>query len=112
MVFNEGIPTQFQSEVKQCQRNGMILTIKLSCIFSPMIINHIRLKMLILLNTGLTFSQFHRCCRGSPADRYALGALRWIVRVNGKPTPDLDAFVNVTKVWPLIYVIYVWSCFL
>lgn len=37
------------------------------------------------------------CCRGSPADRYALGALRWIVRVNGKPTPDLDAFVNVTK---------------
>lgn len=37
------------------------------------------------------------CCRGSPADRYALGALRWIVQVNGKPTPDLDAFVNVTK---------------
>ncbi|KAH8511438.1 hypothetical protein H0E87_008849 [Populus deltoides] len=37
------------------------------------------------------------CCRGSPADRYALGALRWIVQVNGKPTADLDAFVNVTK---------------
>uniref|UniRef100_A0A6M2EKT2 PDZ domain-containing protein n=1 Tax=Populus davidiana TaxID=266767 RepID=A0A6M2EKT2_9ROSI len=37
------------------------------------------------------------CCRGSPADRYALGALRWIVQVNGKPTSDLDAFANVVK---------------
>ncbi|KAJ4830022.1 hypothetical protein Tsubulata_001862 [Turnera subulata] len=36
--------------------------------------------------------------RGSPADRYGLRARRWIVEVNGKPTPDLDAFVNVTKV--------------
>ncbi|KDP22647.1 hypothetical protein JCGZ_02489 [Jatropha curcas] len=35
--------------------------------------------------------------RGSPADRYGLCGLRWIVEVNGKPTPDLDAFANVTK---------------
>lgn len=30
--------------------------------------------------------------------RYGLYALQWIVEVNGKPTPDLDAFVKVTKV--------------
>ncbi|KAK8669564.1 hypothetical protein V6N13_106990 [Hibiscus sabdariffa] len=38
-----------------------------------------------------------RWCRGSPVHRYGLYALQWIVEVNGKPTPDLDAFVNVTK---------------
>ncbi|KAK9700240.1 hypothetical protein RND81_08G225800 [Saponaria officinalis] len=35
--------------------------------------------------------------RGSPAHRYGLYALLWIIEVNGKPTPDLDAFVSVTK---------------
>ncbi|XP_050227887.1 protease Do-like 7 [Mercurialis annua] len=35
--------------------------------------------------------------RGSPADRYGLTSLRWIVEVNGKPTPNLDAFAIVTK---------------
>ncbi|KAL4577571.1 hypothetical protein LXL04_013680 [Taraxacum kok-saghyz] len=34
---------------------------------------------------------------GSPVHRYGLYALQWIVEVNGKPTPDLEAFVNVTK---------------
>nr|GLL19295.1 protease Do-like 7 isoform X2 [Ipomoea trifida] len=38
-----------------------------------------------------------RMCRGSPAHRYHLYALRWIVEINGKATPDLDAFVNATK---------------
>ncbi|XP_047324896.1 protease Do-like 7 isoform X2 [Impatiens glandulifera] len=38
-----------------------------------------------------------RWCHGSPVHRYGLYALRWIVEINGKPTPDLDAFVNVTK---------------
>ncbi|KAG8373783.1 hypothetical protein BUALT_Bualt11G0061000 [Buddleja alternifolia] len=38
-----------------------------------------------------------RWCHGSPAHRYGLYALQWIVEVNGKPTPDLDAFVSVTK---------------
>ncbi|KAK3012578.1 hypothetical protein RJ639_009727 [Escallonia herrerae] len=38
-----------------------------------------------------------RWCHGSPAHRYGLYALQWIVEVNGKPTPDLDAFLNVTK---------------
>ncbi|KAL2499493.1 Protease Do-like 7 [Abeliophyllum distichum] len=38
-----------------------------------------------------------RWCHGSPAHRYGLYALQWIVEVNGKPTPDLDAFVAVTK---------------
>ncbi|KAJ4822873.1 hypothetical protein Tsubulata_049190 [Turnera subulata] len=43
---------------------------------------------------GAYVTRWHR---GSPADRYGLRARRWIVEVNGKPTPDLDAFVNVTK---------------
>ncbi|XVF31697.1 hypothetical protein REPUB_Repub17cG0014300 [Reevesia pubescens] len=38
-----------------------------------------------------------RWCHGSPVHRYGLYALQWIVEVNGKPTPDLDAFINVTK---------------
>ncbi|KAB1211283.1 Protease Do-like 7 [Morella rubra] len=38
-----------------------------------------------------------RWCHGSPVHRYGLHALQWIVEVNGKPTPDLDALVNVTK---------------
>ncbi|CAK7339048.1 unnamed protein product [Dovyalis caffra] len=38
-----------------------------------------------------------KCSLGSPADRYRLCDLKWIVQVNGKPTSDLDAFVNVVK---------------
>lgn len=37
-----------------------------------------------------------RWCHGSPVQRYGLYALQWIVEVNGKRTPDLDAFVGVT----------------
>ncbi|XP_058185351.1 protease Do-like 7 isoform X2 [Rhododendron vialii] len=38
-----------------------------------------------------------RWSHGSPANRYGLYALQWIVEINGKPTPHLDAFVEVTK---------------
>ncbi|KAJ7568194.1 hypothetical protein O6H91_01G022600 [Diphasiastrum complanatum] len=38
-----------------------------------------------------------RWCHGSPAHRYGLYALQWIVEVNGKPTPNLQTFVDVTK---------------
>ncbi|XP_071742671.1 protease Do-like 7 [Rutidosis leptorrhynchoides] len=38
-----------------------------------------------------------RRSNGSPVHRYGLHSLRWIVEVNGKPTPNLDAFVNVAK---------------
>ncbi|KAL2241442.1 protease Do-like 7 [Sesamum indicum] len=38
-----------------------------------------------------------RWCSGSPTQRYGLYALQWIVEVNGKPTPNLDALVAVTK---------------
>ncbi|KAF5749985.1 protease Do-like 7 isoform X1 [Tripterygium wilfordii] len=38
-----------------------------------------------------------RWSHGSPVHRYGLYGLQWIVEVNGRPTPDLDAFVNVTK---------------
>jgi hypothetical protein len=46
------------------------------------------------------FVKFTRWCHGSPVHRYGLYALQWIVEINGKPTPDLEAFVNVTKVYP------------
>nr|GEV71640.1 protease Do-like 7 isoform X1 [Tanacetum cinerariifolium] len=38
-----------------------------------------------------------RWSHGSPVHRYGLYALQWIVEINGKPTPNLEAFVNVTK---------------
>ncbi|KAI5074824.1 hypothetical protein GOP47_0010785 [Adiantum capillus-veneris] len=39
----------------------------------------------------------NRWSHGSPAHRYGLYALQWIVEINGKSTPDLDTFVEVTK---------------
>eukprot|EP00850_Spirogloea_muscicola_P001910 SM000007S20870 [mRNA] locus=s7:657624:664039:- [translate_table: standard] len=38
-----------------------------------------------------------RWCHGSPAHRYGLYALQWIVEVNGRPTSDLDTFLAVAK---------------
>ncbi|XP_057796551.1 protease Do-like 7 [Salvia miltiorrhiza] len=38
-----------------------------------------------------------RWWQGSPGHRYNLYCLVWIVQVNGKPTPNLDAFVAVIK---------------
>ncbi|XP_024357766.1 protease Do-like 7 isoform X2 [Physcomitrium patens] len=38
-----------------------------------------------------------RWCHGSPVHRYGLYALQWIVEVNGKPTPSLQDFVDVTQ---------------
>lgn len=38
-----------------------------------------------------------RWCHGSPVHRYGLYALQWIVEINGKPTPNLDSFLEVTK---------------
>ncbi|XP_061370222.1 protease Do-like 7 isoform X2 [Gastrolobium bilobum] len=38
-----------------------------------------------------------RWCHGSPVHRYGLYALQWIVEINGKPTPNLDSFADVTK---------------
>ncbi|PWA99684.1 protease Do-like 7 [Artemisia annua] len=36
-------------------------------------------------------------CDGSPMERYDLDLDQWIVEVNGQPTKDLDAFINVIK---------------
>eukprot|EP00271_Cylindrocystis_brebissonii_P014135 TRINITY_DN35385_c0_g1_i1.p1 TRINITY_DN35385_c0_g1~~TRINITY_DN35385_c0_g1_i1.p1 ORF type:complete len:1152 (-),score=228.60 TRINITY_DN35385_c0_g1_i1:698-4153(-) len=38
-----------------------------------------------------------RWFHGSPAHRFGLYALHWITQVNGRPTPDLDTFVQVTQ---------------
>ncbi|KAL4368148.1 hypothetical protein GQ457_05G005770 [Hibiscus cannabinus] len=38
-----------------------------------------------------------RCCPGSPADRYELFPLQWIVKVGGRRTSSLDGFVNATE---------------
>lgn len=55
-------------------------------------------------------AKFIRWCHGSPVHRYGLYALQWIVEVNGKKTPDLDAFVDVTKVRTLDFIFYACSC--
>jgi S1-C subfamily serine protease len=34
---------------------------------------------------------------GSPAHKYSLRAAHWITEVNGRPTPDLDAFLSVVS---------------
>lgn len=44
--------------------------------------------------SGVYISRWHH---GSPAHRYGLYALHWIMEVNSVPTPDLDSFVNVVK---------------
>lgn len=41
---------------------------------------------------GVFISRWHH---GSPAHRYGLFALHWILEVNGQPTPDLDTFLQV-----------------
>ena len=46
---------------------------------------------------GCYISRWHH---GSPAHRYSLYALHWVVDVNGTPTPDLDAFVAAVKGLP------------
>ncbi|CAM9908934.1 unnamed protein product, partial [Ectocarpus sp. 8 AP-2014] len=38
-----------------------------------------------------------RWCYGSPAHKYSLGCTTWIVEVNGTPTPNLDAFLDVVR---------------
>ncbi|CAM9683498.1 unnamed protein product, partial [Ectocarpus sp. 13 AM-2016] len=38
-----------------------------------------------------------RWCYGSPAHKYSLGCTTWIVEVNGIPTPNLDAFLDVVR---------------
>lgn len=53
---------------------------------------------ILLLYNLITNKTFSRWCHGSPVHRYGLFALQWIVEVNGKPTPDLDSFVDATKV--------------
>lgn len=73
----------------------------LSTIILRMIIFNQQKFMLVIFNLlvlVLTICSFLRWCHGSPVHRYGLYALQWIVEVNGKATPDLDAFVNVTKV--------------
>ncbi|KAF6255925.1 DegP-type protease [Scenedesmus sp. NREL 46B-D3] len=43
---------------------------------------------------GVFISRWHH---GSPAHRYGLFALHWILEVNGQATPDLDSFLRVVQ---------------
>jgi hypothetical protein len=38
--------------------------------------------------------------RGSPSYMYGMTPTMWITHVNGKPTPDLDAFLAAVRVCP------------
>ena len=43
---------------------------------------------------GVYISRWHH---GSPAHRYGLYALHWILEVNGMDTPDIDTFLDVVS---------------
>ena len=43
---------------------------------------------------GVYISRWHH---GSPAHRYGLFALQWIVEINGKPITSLDNFLDVVR---------------
>jgi len=45
-------------------------------------------------NHGVYISRWHH---GSPAHRYGLYALHWILEVNGAETPDIDTFLQVVS---------------
>lgn len=47
--------------------------------------------------SGVYVSRWHH---GSPAHRYGLYALNFVVAVGGTPTPDLDAFVDAVRKLP------------
>lgn len=44
--------------------------------------------------SGVYVSRWHH---GSPAQRYGLYALHWIVELNGYPTPTLDRFLEIVR---------------
>lgn len=44
--------------------------------------------------SGVYVSRWHH---GSPAHRYGLYAMHWVLSVNGVATPDLDTFVRVVS---------------
>ena len=44
-------------------------------------------------NHGVYISRWHH---GSPSHRYGMYALHWILEVNGRPTPNLNAFLEET----------------
>ncbi len=46
--------------------------------------------------SGVYVSRWHH---GSPAHRYGLYALHWVLEVNGHATPDLDTFLKVRFFW-------------
>jgi len=55
---------------------------------------HRPVAQLGFLHAGVYCSRWYF---GSPAHKYSLRAAHWIVEVNGKPTPDLDAFLSVVN---------------
>lgn len=55
-------------------------------------------SIIYLFCTKVSSDVMYRWCQGSPVHRYGLYALQWIVEVNGKPTPDLETFIQVAQV--------------
>jgi S1-C subfamily serine protease len=70
-------------------------TTKIVCWAGAILQNtHRPVAQLGFLHQGVYCSRWYF---GSPAHKYSLRAAHWIVEVNGKPTPDLDAFLAVVN---------------
>lgn len=70
-------------------------TTKIACWAGAILQNtHRPVAQLGFLHEGVYCSRWYF---GSPAHKYSLRAAHWIVEVNGKPTPDLDTFLNVAS---------------
>jgi len=70
-------------------------TTKIVCWAGAILQNtHRPVAQLGFLHQGVYCSRWYF---GSPAHKYSLRAAHWIVEVNGKPTPDLDAFLSVVN---------------
>lgn len=70
-------------------------TTKIVCWAGAILQNtHRPVAQLGFLHEGVYCSRWYF---GSPAHKYSLRAAHWIVEVNGKPTPDLDTFLNVAS---------------
>jgi S1-C subfamily serine protease len=70
-------------------------TTKIACWAGAILQNtHRPVAQLGFLHEGVYCSRWYF---GSPAHKYSLRAAHWIVEVNGKPTPNLDTFLEVAK---------------
>ncbi|KAH7291099.1 hypothetical protein KP509_29G000400 [Ceratopteris richardii] len=94
-VFRQG--TELLVSVGLDARNGFETTRMMNWAGAIIQESHRAVRALGFLPENGHGVYINRWCHGSPAHRYGLYALQWIVEINGKAIPDLDTFVEVTR---------------